>query len=267
MIKIDKYAMLTKLFGNHLSFLEKASKQEELAGSEEIETRQAIFVDELDTITGVAPGLPLEKRIHHLYGGKKALAPTIAYSFQNLTILQGQAYAGFSKKLLRIQDRHFFYHSSDPIHLEEESLLCSTRASTNAYGHLIKDQFPREMIAENLGFVPVAITSKTPFQHEGQLRNMVDLHLRKGEIFFLQNCWWVDNLPKGTYLQMYLQALRSLSILKGDTSAGPEYVYLKRSVSGRSNKRVIYNEVEADNMFRRLGFTIIDMERAGIMEI
>ncbi len=264
MLRFDIDLFKRRVFGQKGSFTDAAVETVELHPEQQVMHPPAIYEDDLSTIRGVAPGVPLEDRLQWITGGKTVLPPSMAYRFRDLRIAQGMAYSGTGHRNLRRQTRRSFYRDHQEV-IEEQSAIACNLAATNVYGHWALEQLPREVAIQDMGVEALTLPSVKPFWHEPKLRETLDLHSRVITAAHLRDCWLIQDRAKNDFFAEKFSRIRAKTVRGTDAPPG-DLIYLKRG-SKDAAKREIENDEAFSEFLQKLGFQIIDVETTSLEEI
>ncbi len=217
----------------------------------------------LERITGYCFGTDKEFESIRLSGEIVEHGATCAYQLNKAVLLDGNLFsAGEIFPQLNKRKHHLFNN----INVENsESALTSSFLGSIYFGHWFLDDCVRYLIANQFGQVVAPITKKHLHQPEYEQRLAMQVH--DCDAIQFNNLWLFDDrgqndLKRERYNILRTRLLNSVNI---PSPVMHEGVYIIRALNGV--RRLLTNESEVAERFRRRGFRIIDPELMSAEEI
>ena len=199
----------------------------------------------------------------HLHRKTFFFAPVIAYWLKNASLVDGSVYVGDYRHEMRKIGQRFKFgcNLTGPSNIVESAAIVSTCAGSTWFGHLIEDELPLQMLAENYSY-PVSI-KRTDYRDEAYYRQSLSLKIPlKFNVAIFNELLIIDEFAQNPNKT---KRYRELRYRLSGFPKGNERVYLRRGITGAS--RVLVNEVEIIINLSSLGFKVVDIATASAEEI
>jgi len=235
----------------------------EIAPGLEVEEKPALALpDEFALVEKTRDYTSIDKEAIILKGGARYHQPTIAYRYRDAFLADGTIYVRGGYAAITARRRRPLI--VDQAEEYSNAMLCADMGSDLFFGRWLCDALAKELLASELGLVP--INQSHPMRiHEEGYRRILGLQAHLPNVARIQNLLLVDDRGYNQHHAGRFLELRARMRAQAGVS-GPEMVYLARgqlAVSGRA----IQNAPAVEAMLRSLGFTILYPEEMSAAEI
>lgn len=209
-------------------------------------------------------GISLEEEVCRVSGGHVTHSATIAYQINQAKLLSGILYKNnFKLKLTSNKESKLNFYGSKASYTE--GLLVSSWSSNQYFGHWIKDECPKILTANEMGIQAISSGSKF-YSHRAGYEAIFNLTSVSVERAVFERLIVLSRENLNRYRRQRLCQLRELVVSKTQTTAGNQYVYLKRGNTGAAG-RGLSNEDQLVEKLLEYGFVIIEPEKLTVDEI
>lgn len=215
---------------------------------------------ELDRILGHHPDSKPSLNMALIDCKERSQGPTVRYRLENVLLAEGAVLLPlWACPIIDMKRRLIIAGDIPEI---SEGALCSTPVSEKYFGHWLRDQLPHEILAADLGLLPLALKGVDRPSEPGY-RDLTGLQARPVATAFVRNLHMFDDFEINDHRVDRINRLRTL-IRQSVENNGPEIVYIARGGNGVG--REMLNELELIEHLEKRGITCIFPEVASPAE-
>jgi hypothetical protein len=215
---------------------------------------------DLDRVTGAIEFSNLQWEMNSLTSSVREHAATIAYRFQNVSIVEGALYSGRWRQRLMARERA--EKDSGPENRRPNGVVACSWCGNHFFGHWITDDLPLYLAAQEIG--DPLILKRKPFLHEPGYRELLGTWCEQVACTRVDDLVVLRDVGQNNYKRKRYEILRS-RLKRKFRSCGAKRVLLRRGRLGTS--REIVNAPEFESYLSNQGFTIVDPEKLTSSEI
>jgi hypothetical protein len=194
---------------------------------------------DLDRVTGAIEFSNLQWEMNSLTSSVREHAATIAYRFQNVSIVEGALYSGRWRQRLMARERA--EKDSGPENRRPNGVVACSWCGNHFFGHWITDDLPLYLAAQEIG--DPLILKRKPFLHEPGYRELLGTWCEQVACTRVDDLVVLRDVGQNSYKRKRYEILRS-RLKRKFRSCGAKRVLLRRGRLGTS--REIVNAPEFD---------------------
>jgi capsular polysaccharide biosynthesis protein len=211
------------------------------------------FSDELTRISGVHADDSFESALEKLHPGQRRHVATVAHHFEDVRVLDGDLYGAKGWAPLRNSSKRLLYRSDQEVDIES-ALMVSTLYGVRYFGHWVRDDLPRHLVAEDLALEPLAVHAQlTRFQ--AALLEHLKFDQRAVTSARIKKLVLVEDVGQNVYKAQRYARLKQLATQDIEVAQHPG-IFILRGTGGE--QRSLLNEDELAESMRALGLQVVD---------
>jgi hypothetical protein len=214
----------------------------------------------LDHVTGVQAETTLDLEIERIQGGMRTHGATTAYQFRDVQIRQGYLYTRSLRQTFSTRPESWW--QSGPITAIAEAALASTQFGARYFGHLLLDDVPLAMVAQQVA--PAITVIPPPNEQFREYTTLFEIPTRFVLNANCQRLTLINDIGQNRFKRDRLRQLRS-HLQPLATPNRPRGVMLLRGQSG--SQRSLVNEAEVIRWLQAQGFVCLMPETLSVTEL
>jgi hypothetical protein len=263
------YLMRRKLLRQRATYAELGTRRWVIHPQETRARRSAVyFADEIDRISTRNVGsTTYAYEMSRLQAGHAQHDATVAYSLQNVALVNGSLYKGAMRH--RLVASRSLISSGQHDYIESGALACTLYGNT-FFGHWMSDDLSLHLASESLA-APLGV-ERPPYHHEPGYRDLMRINSRKVAQVRFGQLMILDDVGQNSYKQQRYERLRS-RLRASVAAAGNRLVYIRRgrtaakSLSQVADGRTMTNADEVEAFLGSQGFVTLDLDQCSVSQI
>ncbi len=250
-----------KILGVNKSIREISKRQLVIHPEEISRSAPAIYRSEhLDRISAVMEDTSIENEMRRIKGGKIIHGATVAYTLEDVEIINGYLYGGGTGHRLAHCAKRLIIDSDYETHAEA-TLACSYYGNIY-FGHWMRDDLTLHLAAEFIGS-PIGVERKR-YGHEAAYCELFGLAQKKVSRARFRKLVVLEDYGQNTYKRQRYEALRARLPA---SAAANKRVFIRRGTNAARASRSLINAPEIEQFLSSQGFRIVDPDRMSSFEI
>jgi hypothetical protein len=250
-----------RLFAGPGTLEEAAYWREIIYPEESVTYLPAIHLDgQIERVTGSPSESTKAREIESVMRLKGRHAPTIAYHFRDVALVDGSVYSNTMKFFVRDLEAS---SPIEPIDLDRAALV-SSYYGVRYFGHWLRDDCTLQLLARDLDLPPLCLPGPAGLHIEGYTSLFDQSWTPTVRAYIKHLAIFSDHDQNGLRRQRY-ERLRDTVAARYPRGNLRSFVYLKRGADGV--RRAIRNEDEIIRMLAASGFTVLDTASTPLEEL
>lgn len=251
-----------RVFRQPLALESAAVATEIIDGGRTASGRSAIYLPgQLDRVTGVPFGIPVERELAEFANATRTVGPTMRHEFRDVAI-DGYRLATRGRVKLYREDG-VAGRAAVPLVTMGEAALRTSYVGVHFFGHWLRDDCATQLLAED--YAPVIAMQTPPWPDKDTYRALLDRDYVEASRARVDRLHIFEDISQTDHKVARFRRSRALFAANAGARTRPDIVFLARGAGGTARDMV--NQDALIEAMRARGIDILYAEHAPVGEI